>query len=749
MAIDGVSALGGALAIAVVGLAAGYLGAAKRLRRDDPPDWLDRALDEGEPALIAWRGEESWSSLGLARLLGAPGRPGLDAIIGRLIDEDGARLADAVAGLRRDRTAFDLTLALREAAGVIAAEGRSALGGRDGAPVALVRLADRTKAEAARRALDAETEAWRNLVDRLPVPAWRRGATGAIVRANVAAAGLALDDGQLAERARRTGSAQTESGYVVIDGRRRLIEFVETPLTDGGTVGIARDVTALVDAQAELARHLADNAEILERMPAAVSIYGPDRRLRFHNAQFARLHGFDRAWLDSEPTIGEVVDWMHAHRRIPDMPDFAAFKREQLRLFTSLIEPREELRQLPDGTTLRLSVGPHPAGGLIYFSEDVTDRLQLERSYNTLIEVQRDTLDNLQEGVVLIGSDGRLKLSNRAFARMWRLDPEQILPEMRLVDLLGMLRPALPTNADWAEMQSRFMDELTSREAAQGRVELADGAVLDYTTQPLPDGALLAAYLDVTSTARVAEALTERNEALEAADRLKSEFLANVSHEMRTPLNAIVGFAELLAGQYFGPLNERQIEYARGIQSASTRIANFFNNLLDLATIEAGHLALEFAPVDVARLFESIGRLVGERARVREIELVIDAPPDVGTVAGDERRLTQALFNLLTNALAFTSQGGVVRLSAHRNPGQVVIEVSDTGIGIATEDQQRVFDLFERGGGGIRRAGAGAGLGLALVRRLVELHGGTVKLDSAVGHGTTVTITLPDQERAA
>ena len=249
-------------------------------------------------------------------------------------------------------------------------------------------------------------------------------------------------------------------------------------------------------------------------------------------------------------------------------------------------------------------------------------------------------------------------------------------------------------------------------------------------------------FLDVTDSILVERALRDRNEALETTDRLKSEFLANISYELRTPLNAIVGFAEILENEYFGELNKRQLEYSRAIVESSQRLLTLINDILDLATIEAGYLQLDVAPVDLKDLLETIYTLGHERARSRGVDLVMDCPEDIGTLMADDRRLKQALFNLLSNSLKFTPSGGKVVVSVRREGEEVLLSVSDTGIGIPADQHSKVFDKFERGSGHGRQAGAG--LGLSLVKSLIELHHGRIELASNTDQGTSVTCHLPN-----
>ncbi|HEY5597804.1 MAG TPA: ATP-binding protein, partial [Kiloniellales bacterium] len=356
--------------------------------------------------------------------------------------------------------------------------------------------------------------------------------------------------------------------------------------------------------------------------------------------------------------------------------------------------------------------------------------------------VQRETLDNLYEGVAVYGADGRLKLSNPAFARIWALPAEVLAGEPHVRELIEQTRGFFEiSDGKWTERQEARVARATEPEPRSGRRERSDGSMIDWTQFPLPDGASLFTFLDVTDSVRVERALLERNEALETADRLKSEFVANISYELRTPLNAIVGFAEILENQFFGPLNERQLEYSRGIVEASQRLIALINDILDLATIEAGYMRLDLAPVDIRALLENLQTVSHERAYNRNLSLKVSCPEDVGTLMADGRRLRQALYNLLSNAFKYTTEGGIVTVSAGRDDSEVLLTVSDTGTGMRAEDVARVFGKFERGSGQGRQGGAG--LGLSLVKSLIELHGGWVELDSAPEKGTRVTCHIP------
>jgi signal transduction histidine kinase len=733
-------------------------GAAAERRHAD----LACVLAVAPVAVFRWRDDGEPTAYGRLPALGAA--LSYERFAAGLDRADADRLAAAVAGLRRAGTAVAATLTAPDGA-AYDIEGRTTSGGECVLWVAEVSAL--RQAEAARAAAAADAGALREMLDALPLPVWRRDPALRLVDCNAAfaaaldlpreaalakSAELAPDFGAAEPpalaRAAAAGAAQRDERHVVIGGSRRLLDVAETPSHAGGTIGFVLDRTDLESAESELARHVNAHGQVLESINAAVAIYGADKRLGFFNSAFARLWGIEEDWLAGEPSLDELLERLRELRRVPEYADFRAFKRQQLEMFTSLIEPQSELMHLPDDRTLGLSVSPHPLGGLIFVYEDVTDRLALERSYNTLIEVQRETLDNLFEGIAVFGSDGRLKLHNPAYAKIWNLSEADLAGEPHVAGIVEKTRAFYDGGGDWPATRDRIIAGITAQTHWSGPLDRLDGSVLQVASVPLPDGNLLQTCLDVTDTARVERALRERNEALETAGRLKSEFIANVSYELRTPLNAIIGFAEILAHQYFGPLSERQLEYSRGILESSHRLMTLINDILDLATIEAGYMALETGPVDVRELLDAVATLTRERARVENLALTLSCPAGIGMISADERRLKQALFNLVSNAIKFTPSGGAVRLEAriearHDEPsrGDLLLEVADTGVGIAAADQERVFEKFERGNPHARESGAG--LGLSLVKSLVELHGGTVAIDSAPGRGTTILCRLP------
>lgn len=779
VSLDLVSALVGA---AVVSIALGVVLLARAVRGRSSEPGIDTGLAttllrENPGAMLTWAGREIRFFCGdhspFAEIRGesASAAPTMADVATAFADTDGVRLQDAAVRLRESGRSFDVRLSGREDDADFLAIGRRIASAGESLDaiwfVDISELARRTRKQ--QREIEALNHAHRavvGLLDSLAFPAWvrapdlqltyvnpayaravdQRDAASAVREQREIGAGLLGDDGrELARQARRTTSTQTKESYMVLASKRRFMRFIEHPLADGYVAGIAIDRTDFNDVREDLTRHQTAHAAVLQNLAVPIAMFAADGHLTFNNRTYRELWGLDQDWLDTGPSLGEVLEMLRERRKVPEYADFPAFKREQMRLFQILLAPREDLQHLPDGTTFRRVVSPHPLGGLIFSYEDVTDRLAIERNYNTSVAVHRETLSNMHEGIAVYGSDGRLKLHNRAFASLWQLDDDQLAdqPHVRdVVDSCGRLLGGGADNADHAGGPAEeILDQVMQRRPAAGTFECSNGTLLDYAAVPLPDGNIMLSYVDVTDSVRAARALEERAEALEAADRLKSEFLATVSYELRTPLNAIIGFSEILENCYFGSLNDRQLEYTHDVLDASNRLLTLIDDILDLASIEAGRVELEREPVEIAALIDSVAAVTREWARKQGLEIELDCPRDVGTVRADEGRIKQVLFNLVTNAIKFTPSGGRVTLAARRRADSIHVSVADTGVGIDEDSREHVFDKFTRIHAGNRHSGPG--LGLSLVKSVVELHGGRVVVDDNPGGGMVFNCILP------
>ncbi len=652
-------------------------------------------------------------------------------------------LSEAIDALADRGAAFTLTAQDRDGR-AIAIRGRAV-----GAFVAVWLEEERV---AVNSALD-----FRAVLDALSIPVWLRDRTLSLVwgnRAFLASAGAADIDAAIAQQtslekterdlasaARAEGCALEAKRFAVVGGQRRALAFTHVPLGNGQIVGSTIDVTEIAAAEARLQQHIDASSDTLDKLATAVAIFDREQKLNFYNRAFAQLWGLPETWLDKHPTDGDVLDRLRDARKLPEQRDYQAWKRQRLGLYDQPAEYlQEELWHVPSGKTLRVVAQPHPFGGLTFLYEDVTEKLSLESSYNTLIKVQSATLDTLTEGVAVFGPDGKLKLHNAAFARIWAFEPVDFAGEPHVQKLAEAATLRFGDDAAWKALAD-IIASGAERRRDVGEIERPDKMILSVSLAPLPDGATLVTFDDVTDRSRIESALRDRAEALEAADQLKSDFVHHASFLFRDPLNAVQGFAELLASGQAGALSDKQRDYVADILTASNALADVTSDILDLAMIDSGTMRLELARVDLYELLTRVSKPLRAHAKGLEIEFTLDCRPDVGDVVVDPRRLRQVVFNLLSNAFKYTPRGGAITLGATINGDDVQIYVSDTGPGIAPEVKANVFDRFAAKGRSGQRAGAG--LGLALVNRFIELHDGWVEIESVLNKGTIVRCHLP------
>jgi signal transduction histidine kinase len=726
---------------------------------------IDRAyaLLLSEPQiLIVWStGTEEPEIIGDApRVIGAGVRQRILSFGSWLEPQAAQDMERSVDALRARAASFAMTVATL-ANHIVEAEGL-VVGGR-----AIVRLRELSgiKYELAEltqrhRKQIEDAAAMRALIEAIPAPVWHRDSSGKLVSANQAYAraveartgeetveqGIELfDHAARAELRNAHDSAQPYSGRLaaIVAGERRTLDVISVPV-GGGSAGIAIDTTEVEVMRAELRRMVDAHRRTLDQLATGVAIFASNQRLSFYNAAYRSLWDLDVEFLDGGPTDSAVLDRLRAARKLPDEQDFRQWKSALHEAYRA-VEAKEHTWHLPDGRTMRVVTTPNPEGGVIYLFEDVTERLDLERRYDALIRVQGETLDNLTEAVAVFGSDGRMRLHNPVFARMWRLDAEMLARRPHIETVSTACRPLHGDHPIWQRLRA-MITAIEDREPVIGRIERRDGNVVDCATMPLPDGATLLTFQDVTDTVNVERALRERNEALEAADRLKIDFVHHVSYELRSPLTNIIGFAYFLGDPLTGPLTDKQREYLSYITVSTNALLAIINNILDLASIDAGAMTLNLGPVDIRKTMEAAAEGVQDRLIKNGIRLEIRATPDIGSLIADERRVRQSLFNLLANAVGFSPAGETVTLTAQRLKDALVFSVTDRGPGIPADVQDKVFDWFETHSLGSRHRGTG--LGLSLVRSFVELHGGSVTLESTLGRGTTVTCIFPLDHRA-
>jgi signal transduction histidine kinase len=727
---------------------------------------MNEAIIKAEPQVLIYWEQGQGLSIVAATLTSVPGLPQSNNELmqfGAWLEPAGAdSLKAGLDDLFGSATPFNLLLRTK-AGGHIEADGRTA-GAR-----AIVRLRDLAGHKRdLMKILDRHQELSRNiassraLLDALPLPVWLRDPSGRIEWSNRAyIKAVDAEDGaevvarqiELLESRQRAGldkafrsNAKTSTGPtmmrlpLIISGERRQHDVAVLPL-ENRIANAAFDVSDLTRAEAELSRLSSANDKTLDRVATGVAIFNADQKLTFFNDSYRRLWQLDTGWLQTGPTNGEILDRLREQSALPAIVDYRPWKAKLLAVYKEDGE-HEDWWHLPDSRTFHVVIEPRSDGGITYLIDDATERFALESRYNALIDVQRETLDSLKEGVAVFGTDGRLKLFNSSFLQIWKLSRQSLADAPHIDEIIRRTRVLYEDSRTWQRIAGAATALLDERDPLEGQMVRPDHSVIDFAVTPLPDGATLVTFADVTDAKRYERALIERNEALIAADRLKSQFISHVSYELRTPLTNIIGFGELLSTPRTGPLNEKQREYLGDISGSSKTLLSIIDDILDLATIDAGGLELKLGPVNVREIIDAAIEGVRERAGRARLTLDIAIADDATTFIGDEARARQVLYNLLSNAVGFSKPGDTVHLSCWRERRMMTFMIEDQGVGIPKEQQARVFERFESHSHGSKHRGAG--LGLPVVKSLVELHGGDMTLDSEPGRGTRITVRFPE-----
>src|SRR5256885_9328267 len=635
--------------------------------------------------------------------------------------EPALQMDHAVDALRGSGEGFLLNLST-SAGRAIEAMGR-AIGGQ-----AIVRIRElgglrRELAESNLRykTLQEETELLRDSAAAAPWPIWAKSAEGHLRYANTAyvrateGAGVAdaihrnlelLETDQRTDMSRALNDNASFSARlpIVVGGERRIYD-VQALKLGGGSAGIAIDASEATALRAAVLRMAEAHRRTLDQLSSGVAVFDTQRRLAFYNDSYRRLWGLDQAFLDSNPDDSSVLDRLRAARKLPEQPDFRAWKAKLHEAYRA-VEPETYSWFLPDGRAISVVTTPNLEGGVTYLFDNVTESLDLARRFDGLIRVQRETLDNLAEAVAVFGSNGRAQLFNPAFAKMWKLSVEAMREQPHIETVETWCRPLLDDALTWRALREAIT-AIDNRAQVSLKLERKDGSVLDCMTMPLPDGATMLTFQDITDTENVERALRERNEALEAADQMKVDFVHHVSYELRAPLTTIIGFAHFLSDPSTGPLTPKQAEYLDYVTKSTNALLALTNNILDLATIDAGAMKLELGAVNIEKAIQAAAEGIQDRLATDRIELRVDIDSNVGDFTGDERRVVQVLYNLLANAVGFSPHDAAVTISARRTEHRVIFTVSDSGPGIPADVKDKVFDWFESHSHGSRPPGAG------------------------------------------
>ncbi|WP_299637953.1 PAS domain-containing sensor histidine kinase [Devosia sp.] len=733
-------------------------------------DEYEALLSGGREIIVLWAETgEGPRFLGQASALLPPGRRA-EAVLdfGSWLGEaDADRIDRAIETLRVGGRGFDMTLRANDGR-VVRASG-SLLG--NGAalrlrpagtqPAGEIGSTAATTSAAPQAATDYSTA--RTVLASLGKPAFLRDSAGRLVFANAAYHDLAralgrktsdsqpaelIDFGLLQRNRAVLGDARKSQSTMVTLGEIGDFEVVDFPV-NGGSAGY-------LHARQDTAREagLSHLSAIIDALASPIAIFNANRELVQFNRAYCLLWDIDPNWLKLGMDERAILDKLRTDGKLPNEPDYQGWRARHLASYQLRVPKELEPWHLPDGRSVQVIAAPAgPKGGVIYVFEDITDQLNLKSQHKAVLDVQRSTLNALSEAVAVYGTNGRLTLSNPKLSTLWKL-PANLLSDNPHIDQIAEAAArALPEDGAtiWRDLKRSIIDLNPTRSDRQGRITRADGKLIDYAVVRLPDGQTMMTFLDVTESANYQRVLKERNEALITADRLKDAFVQNVSYELRSPLTNIIGFADLLASGAAGALNEKQHSYTNYIRASSATLGVLIDNILDLATVDAGIAQLQPEPQDVVALVDKaragLAATFPDIDGERSLNLKVVIEPDLPPFVADGARIINVLYNLLSNAARFSEPGGEVRLTVSGRTGRIQFIVEDEGAPMSEEMRIALLDRNDALSGAARQRGAG--LGLSIVRAFVNLHGGTINVERREPRGTRVIVSLPSDAAMA
>ncbi|MEM7506549.1 MAG: PAS-domain containing protein [Pseudomonadota bacterium] len=561
------------------------------------------------------------------------------------------------------------------------------------------------------------------LLDEAPLIVWNRGKEGGV---NWLGGQVDLGEGRVTAKEAvdlLTSRQEIEGQTNVKIDRTRLelgantaiaLHAVEIDGPEDTRCGFAVDATLTASAERTLTRFIQTMTETFAHLTVGLAIFDRNHRLILFNPALSEMWQIDATWLARRPDLREILDRLRSARRIPELTDYKAWRENLLGLFENPDAVHyEESWDLANGARIRVMARPHPHGALAFVFDDVTEQMKLENRFRHMDDLLRTALDRLDEGLAVFGANGLLQFVNAAFHEIWDTDPENVTKGVHAREIFDLCS-RLTVETDVWERGTTFATGELSREVWTARLTLGSGRVLRARFAPLPGGSTLAAFADVSDSERAALALVERNEALEAAEGMRRVVLDQISHRLRTPLNTVFGFGQLLTDQRFGALTPHQQTYAAGIIEAAGHLLDTVKDVTELASMELDKPTFDAEGIAIDHAIEITHELLQNRAAEAQVSLSIDVHDPIGKLERNGTRVRQILFNMAADAIHRCSGGGTVRICGRRDEqGNVVLFTNET----LPEGRAATIDSVEKDSPT-----------LPLVRRLAVKEAGTIDL---------------------
>lgn len=526
-----------------------------------------------------------------------------------------------------------------------------------------------------------------NVANNIPMALWHRNAQGRIDYCNETYA-TALDCStakiitenlelfskndinlhKLSEHSLAKQQPSTAREYAVVQGKRRFVEVGIYPIAETfSTVGYALDCSETEDLSSKLSFTTSAYHEIFNTISIPIAVFDEHKNLNYYNAAYTKLFDFKESFLEKNITFADILDDLRTRKKIPEHANFKEYKRKRAELFKNIIKPIEEFIDLPNEDTLRVRIAPYPLGGLIFVYENITDKLNLERGVNTLLAVQKETINHLYEALIVIEKNGKIQFLNKSMEQLFNIQNAKTLVGAPFNAWTAIFKNFFldeKQHANWTEYLSSLF---INRHPISERLFLLNELVINWFYSPLPDGSHMLGFLNVSEEWNNERQLKAHSLDLEKKNTLKQNYINQVTHELQKPINNIIGFSNSLAQQLFGTLNEKQLNYCQLIENNTENVKFLIDDVLCLIGLDQYSLTITPQPFILHNMLSALRSMIEPIFQEKGVDFTISNNSTQSKVIGSEKHLKQALFAIIKDLIVYTPEDASININIKNN----------------------------------------------------------------------------------
>lgn len=557
-----------------------------------------------------------------------------------------------------------------------------------------------------------------NITNNIPMALWHRNSQGRIDYCNETYASALecsaakiktenlelfskndIDLHDLSEQALTNHQPSISRQHAVIQGSRRLVEIGIHPISETfSTIGYALDISETDDLSSKLSSTTSAYHEIFNTISIPIAVFDERKNLNYYNTAYAKLFDFKESFLEQNITFADILDDLRHRKKIPEHANFKEYKRKRAELFHNVIKPVEEFVDLPNEDTLRVRIAPYPLGGLIFVYENITDQLNLERGVNTLLAVQKETINHLYEALIVIEKNGKIQFLNNAMEKLFNISSAKILVNKPFHSWTSIFKDFFldeTQHTNWTEYLSTLF---INRHPINERLFLLNDLVVNWFYTPLPDGSHMLGFLNVSEEWNHERQLKAHSLNLEKKNTLKQNYINQVTHELQKPLENIIGFSNSLNQQLFGKLNEKQLNYCQLIENNTENVKFLIDDVLCLIGLDQYSLTIDPQPFVLQNMLDSLQGMIEPIFQEKGIDFTITNKSRTTKIKGSEKHLKQALFAIIKDLTVYTPESATIDINVKSNKSdkKVTIQISAPYHEKLQEDSQTLGNTIAR-----------------------------------------------------